>query len=742
MRTISTNAPSSASTTESKGNAAAREKKPARAEQAPAPAAAPARAGVAAVANKDSVEKGLLTPPLAGPRVMVDQAALAALRALAARTAEAAQLEAQFAELANKWGAAPPVAKAAPLFETKLQTLDGQELGFIEVLSRQDVAELAGGENDARAPLEPFAERVLGQLAAQTPTAPPQHQATASSLLLSAKSYIEAAPTEKEREVAAADAVGEGGPQATGALTQRAVRSVGTGDSGSGGESGKEGEADPDVAFADLETKVGDAVKGLPEGDLEALVQIVMMHCAKDAAQDMRQLLKEMQETNKLKKATREYITEQKKRAAELKQILRAEYDRRCALPDTVPDEDPAHISPELTSFEDFMQSQPIVQNGELGFDQTGYPAGSPTYSMSPNYIIHPQAKKIYTDDAGNEISRASVDRARRLRVHPRELARLEQYYANNPDKVARFQSFDQWALAPTEAGGVGLSLAPADKQSQAFGDFIASTAADYPVKLMTSSYGLSEAAATKVEAWWKELGPEVQASYGHSIAHWLGEPPPLGPGMSPTTSPIPDGKIDVVYAAFQNEMNLRKLAADYGVPYGSMFAAKQYFDQHGSGDFATCLSFMFGCAVGQNDNAARIDAAFATMCGSDHPNIARVGAEIRALQSTAQPQQAFALSGIPSDVTFTGAVATLASPVGDPEAPKKQELKGEISVGMLDAQIAGLQDHYDSLGELSQEQSLRMQIYQGRYSKMMELLSNVMKAFSQTSRTIVENMK
>jgi hypothetical protein len=59
-----------------------------------------------------------------------------------------------------------------------------------------------------------------------------------------------------------------------------------------------------------------------------------------------------------------------------------------------------------------------------------------------------------------------------------------------------------------------------------------------------------------------------------------------------------------------------------------------------------------------------------------------------------------------------------------------------------LNQQFADLAREKDGLSDLSQEQSLKLQMYQDRYGKLMEMLSNIMKKQSDTQASIVSNLK
>ena len=87
--------------------------------------------------------------------------------------------------------------------------------------------------------------------------------------------------------------------------------------------------------------------------------------------------------------------------------------------------------------------------------------------------------------------------------------------------------------------------------------------------------------------------------------------------------------------------------------------------------------------------------------------------------------------------------------PVLDPDARDGVRLKpcdlhpGRIeSYGDLLAIRDGLKDQIDSLSEMSEMTSLRMQMIMDRRAKLMQTLSNIMKKMSSTADTLVQNLK
>ncbi len=59
-----------------------------------------------------------------------------------------------------------------------------------------------------------------------------------------------------------------------------------------------------------------------------------------------------------------------------------------------------------------------------------------------------------------------------------------------------------------------------------------------------------------------------------------------------------------------------------------------------------------------------------------------------------------------------------------------------------LDDSVAELRNAVDSLSELSETESLRLQMAMDRESKMMETLSNILKKISDTADSITQNLK
>ena len=87
--------------------------------------------------------------------------------------------------------------------------------------------------------------------------------------------------------------------------------------------------------------------------------------------------------------------------------------------------------------------------------------------------------------------------------------------------------------------------------------------------------------------------------------------------------------------------------------------------------------------------------------------------------------------------------------PYLDPDAPGGVRLrKTDLHPGRIErrADLCVARDaveaHLDSLSEMGEMESLRLQMAMGRVSKMMSTLSNLLKKISDTASTIAQNIK
>ena len=75
-----------------------------------------------------------------------------------------------------------------------------------------------------------------------------------------------------------------------------------------------------------------------------------------------------------------------------------------------------------------------------------------------------------------------------------------------------------------------------------------------------------------------------------------------------------------------------------------------------------------------------------------------------------------------------------------------KVELTGNLpdanSQAIVDAQLDAIKQSLDSMSELGETESLRLQMAMDRMSKLMSTLSNILKKISDTSNSIAQNLK
>ena len=64
------------------------------------------------------------------------------------------------------------------------------------------------------------------------------------------------------------------------------------------------------------------------------------------------------------------------------------------------------------------------------------------------------------------------------------------------------------------------------------------------------------------------------------------------------------------------------------------------------------------------------------------------------------------------------------------------------LQTGLLSRELSSSQDHLDTMGDMTQLMQMRLQKYLDAYSKLYEMLSNVMKKMFATSANIAQNLK
>jgi putative addiction module CopG family antidote len=114
-------------------------------------------------------------------------------------------------------------------------------------------------------------------------------------------------------------------------------------------------------------------------------------------------------------------------------------------------------------------------------------------------------------------------------------------------------------------------------------------------------------------------------------------------------------------------------------------------------------------------------------------------------VNSTGQMRLEFGKNGMGSERAYHHVII----PVEDPCSESGVRLietdlhNGRITdISTLQSIRDDLKDKLDSLSEMGEMESLRLQMAMDRYSKFMSTLSNIMKRMSDTSQSIIQNMK
>ena len=88
-------------------------------------------------------------------------------------------------------------------------------------------------------------------------------------------------------------------------------------------------------------------------------------------------------------------------------------------------------------------------------------------------------------------------------------------------------------------------------------------------------------------------------------------------------------------------------------------------------------------------------------------------------------------------------AVQRLGEPL-DTTVAQPEQMAGltELTLAELDAYCDKVQSQNDTLGDMSAERSMRIQMFQDRYAKFLQTLSNMLKKASDVDSGIIANMK
>lgn len=120
---------------------------------------------------------------------------------------------------------------------------------------------------------------------------------------------------------------------------------------------------------------------------------------------------------------------------------------------------------------------------------------------------------------------------------------------------------------------------------------------------------------------------------------------------------------------------------------------------------------------------------------------ITKVKFSVSGLQMEYEGREAFLQSSIPDLLQSTGKLQT--SRLAAPLSILLQSIDASQSIQeAASAIVDGLKHDLDSLSDLSEAESLRLQTAMDRLSKMMTTLSNISKKMSDTAQSIMQNFK
>jgi hypothetical protein len=215
----------------------------------------------------------------------------------------------------------------------------------------------------------------------------------------------------------------------------------------------------PGPEIIKLERSLGAAFEGIDLNgvDIEALLQIVMLACAKESATDLRSVLKEVQANNERKKANREQVSEIKEQRASMLGALRKDYDQRCSLPEG----NDLYIDSSRMIFDEFCKAQPLrlLKGDPRAVDNNGDFAGGLAFAVSPNTFYQSKQAREVLDARGNVISPSLVLQAERLKLQPQALQSLLDAWNGDPKLRAAHASFEAFLVGPQAQGGLGLAV-------------------------------------------------------------------------------------------------------------------------------------------------------------------------------------------------------------------------------------------------------------------------------------------
>ncbi len=133
----------------------------------------------------------------------------------------------------------------------------------------------------------------------------------------------------------------------------------------------------PGPAMVRLERLSHDLMAQFAGMDVAELAQLVMMQCAKEQTEELRELLAEMKQASTRKAQIREYQTKAKAERARLEHEIREEYDYRTSL-------DPSNsmwIDPSQVKFDEYAKQREIA--GNVADPSGEVPSRAPVFSLT-----------------------------------------------------------------------------------------------------------------------------------------------------------------------------------------------------------------------------------------------------------------------------------------------------------------------------------------------------------------------
>ncbi len=260
--------------------------------------------------------------------------------------------------------------------------------------------------------------------------------------------------------------------------------------------------------------------------DVDEMVQVVMMNVANQNNQSLEDVCKDLQANMAKKDAVRAYTEAEQKAEADVKSQLQALYNQECTS---------GAVNPSITSFDQFCQTQKVVQVGQVSVDADGIPHGTPVYAISPNLATFPQTPPPVPNDPPAANGNSSTGGAGQTAPPPNSSAIQSQYglsAANAQALIQQWQSFspsqqDYYANGISDwlkdaQYGPGLTAGSnGDAKAQAY---LGPAQANASI----TKYQLSPNDGAALLQYYNALSPKPALDFDS----WLASPSPGGPGF------------------------------------------------------------------------------------------------------------------------------------------------------------------------------------------------------------------